>query len=91
MILFIKDCTLWPCSTSDGRRWNYTVTCSAVNDDYNSVVLVEYDSSISSMRVLEDDYVDMYGTSAGLFTYSSTMGGDITIPALLVNIIEIRQ
>lgn len=63
----------------------------AVNDDYNSVVLVEYDSSISSMRVLEDDYVDMYGTSAGLLTYSSTMGGEITIPALLVNIIEIRQ
>lgn len=63
----------------------------AVNDDYNSVVLVEYDSSISSMRVLEDDYVDMYGTSAGLFTYSSTMGGEITIPALLVYIIEIRQ
>lgn len=63
----------------------------AVNDDYNSVVFVEYDSSISSMRVLEDDYVDMYGTSGGLLTYSSTMGGEITIPALLVNIIEIRQ
>lgn len=63
----------------------------AVNDDYNTVVLVEYDSSISSMRVLEDDYVDMYGTSAGLFTYSSTMGGEITLPALLVYIIEIRQ
>ena len=43
------------------------------------------------MRVLEDDYVDMYGTSGGLLTYSSTMGGEITIPALLVNIIEIRQ
>lgn len=63
----------------------------AVNDDYNSVVFVEYDSSISSMRVLEDDYVDMYGTSGGLLTYSSTMDGEITIPALLVNIIEIRQ
>lgn len=43
------------------------------------------------MCVLEDDYVNMYCTSAGLFTYSSTMGGEITIPALLVHIIEIRQ
>lgn len=63
----------------------------AVNDDYNRVVLVEYDSSISSMRVLEDDYVDMYGTSYGLYTYTSTMGGEITIPAILVNIIDIHQ
>lgn len=63
----------------------------AVNDDYDTVVLVEYDSSISSMRVLEDDLVDMYGTSYGLYTYTSTMGGEITIPALGINVIDIHQ
>jgi len=63
----------------------------AVNDDYDTVVLVEYDSSISSMRVLEDDFVDMYGTSYGLYTYTSTMGGEITIPALGINVIDIHQ
>lgn len=62
----------------------------AVNDDYDTVVLVEYDSSISPSRILDNDYVNIFGNYIGLFTYSSTMGGEITVPAMLVNIINLR-
>lgn len=40
----------------------------AVNDDYDTVVLVEYDSSISPSRILDNDYVNIFGNYIGLFT-----------------------
>lgn len=60
----------------------------AVNDDYDTVLLGEYDSSIVTSRVLEDDEITIYGTSAGLISYESTMGGTITIPAVLIDKID---
>ncbi|WP_185748323.1 hypothetical protein [Metaclostridioides mangenotii] len=45
----------------------------------------EYDSSVVSERVLEDDYVTLRGISAGLYTYKSTMGASITIPSMRVD------
>ena len=57
----------------------------AVNDDYDTVLYGAYDSSIVSSRVLEDDEITIYGTSAGLISYDSTMGGKITIPAVLID------
>ncbi|MCL5457582.1 carboxypeptidase-like regulatory domain-containing protein [Loigolactobacillus coryniformis] len=56
----------------------------AIDDDYDNVVLVGYDPDImSGSRILEDDTVTFYGESVGTMTYESTMGGDITIPAVL--------
>ncbi len=60
----------------------------AVNDDYDTVLLGGYDSSIVSSRVLEDDEITIYGTSIGLISYESTMGGTITIPAVYIDKID---
>lgn len=60
----------------------------AVDDDYDKVLFVEYDSDIIDSRVLEDDKITVMGISMGLLTYESTMGGNITIPALAVDKIE---
>lgn len=60
----------------------------ATSGRYDNVILVQYDSTITSIRVLEDDKVTIYGTSAGLYTYESTGGGEITIPYILVDQIE---
>lgn len=59
-----------------------------VNDDYNQVIFCQYDSSIVSSRVLEDDYITIYGTSIGLYSYTSTLGGQITIPGVAIDKIE---
>ena len=60
----------------------------AVDDDYDTILYCEYNSNIVSSRVLEDDEITIYGISAGLLTYQSTMGGNITIPAVLVEKID---
>ncbi len=60
----------------------------AVNDDYDTILLGEYSTSIVSSRVLEDDHITIYGTSVGTISYKSTMGGTITIPGVYVEKIE---
>lgn len=60
----------------------------AINGDYNCVILVYYNSSILASRVLEDDYITIYGISQGLYTYQSTLGGDITVPLIQIDKID---
>ncbi|WP_390406816.1 hypothetical protein [Lacticaseibacillus jixiensis] len=56
----------------------------AVNGDYDHMLLCSWSDTAVSSRVLEDDQITVSGTSHGLITYESTMGGDITIPAMSV-------
>lgn len=58
------------------------------NDDYDQVLYLEYSNNIVKTRILEDDYITIYGTSEGLFSYQSTMSGTITIPAVSVDKID---
>lgn len=57
----------------------------AVNDDYDQVIYAAYESGLVTSRVLEDDYITILGVSDGLLTYESTMGGEITIPSVIVD------
>lgn len=60
----------------------------AVGGNYNNIIYGVYDSDLVSSRVLEDDYITIMGLSAGLLTYTSTMGGEITIPSMIVQKID---
>lgn len=60
----------------------------AVNDDYDTILFGQYSSDIVSSRVLEDDYITIYGMSVGTISYESTMGGTITIPGVYIDKIE---
>lgn len=62
----------------------------AVNSDYNNILFVYYASSIIDIRVLDDDMITLYGTSKGLQTYQSTLGGNITIPLIAIEKIEMQ-
>ena len=42
--------------------------------DSSQVIYVMYARSESDNRILEDDIVDIWGTSTGTITYTSTMG-----------------
>ena len=61
----------------------------AVDGDYDNIIYIVYDSSIVESRVLEDDYITFYGESQGLYTYTSTMGGEITIPMMFAQKISV--
>lgn len=57
----------------------------ATNGDYDDIYLAQIDSSEwENHRLLEDDQVTLYGKVYGLYTYESTMGGNITVPAIAV-------
>lgn len=60
----------------------------AVNDNYDTVAFVGYPKETVDRRVLEDDYITIYGESIGLISYDSTLGGSITVPGVKVNMIE---
>ena len=58
----------------------------ATRDGYEDVYLVQIpDDQWKSHRLLEDDVITFYGDVYGLYSYSSTMGGKITVPAINVN------
>jgi len=54
-----------------------------LNDNYDQIVLINYTGGFDQGKVLEGDTITFWGLYAGTITYQSTMGGDITIPALL--------
>ncbi|KRK93641.1 hypothetical protein FC88_GL000173 [Companilactobacillus futsaii JCM 17355] len=61
----------------------------AVNNDHDTIVYCIVPTSIlHDTHILEDDSVIIYGISAGLKSYESTMGGQITIPSLVINHVD---
>lgn len=60
----------------------------AVDSNYDTVLLAAYTDGTTNERILKDDTITIRGVSTGLMTYESTMGGEITIPAVLVDKIE---
>lgn len=60
----------------------------AVDDNYDTVLLGLYESSIVSSRVLEEDYITIYGISSGTISYESTSGKTITIPGVAIEKID---
>jgi predicted RNase H-like nuclease (RuvC/YqgF family) len=60
----------------------------AVNGDYDHMMFAEFTAEQVTSRVLENDNITIMGMSAGLYTYESTMGGQITIPAVAITKIQ---
>lgn len=63
----------------------------ATDGSYGDVVLVGYTSDLLNWRVLEDDMITVYGTCLGLYTYQSTLGGPVSIPAIYADGIVLNQ
>lgn len=63
----------------------------ATDGSYDDVVFVGYDPSIlNGTRVLEDDSVTVYGTCIGQYSYTSTLGGKISLPGLYADNVVIN-
>lgn len=58
-----------------------TVYRVAMNGNSDNIFYVLYTAEEGAARVLENDEVTVFGTSNGLYTYTSTLGGSITIPS----------
>lgn len=63
----------------------------ATDGGWDDVIFVGYDSDLlGGTRVLEDDSVTVYGTCLGQYTYESTLGAAISLPALYADQIVIN-
>lgn len=60
----------------------------AVDSDYDTIILCQYDKAIISLRILEDDIITIYGVSNNLYSYTSTLGATITLPYVLIDKID---
>ena len=56
----------------------------------NPVYVVTASDFGSSTRVLEDDIVTVYGISYGLYTYTTVLGAQQTVPAITAEFIDIN-
>lgn len=56
--------------------------------DYDDIWYVTYKYSESENRLLEDDYITIYGECDGLETYQSLLGQSISIPSINARVIE---
>ena len=54
----------------------------AIDDDYDQIIYVVYDMPEGASRILEDDHITVYGELDGVYTYTSTMNAQITIPIM---------
>ena len=48
---------------------------------WDDTVFIEY---TGDQRYLDDDIIDFVGTFTGPYTYESVIGGDITVPGVLI-------
>lgn len=60
----------------------------AVDGNYDNVIFVLAKTDVTSVRILDDDYITVYGTSAGIYTYETVMGNSLSIPSMIVNKID---
>lgn len=67
--------------TDDGGAMLRVATSA---DGYDDIYMVQVNSDEwQNHRLLEDDVITIYGDVFGLYSYESTLGGKITVPALI--------
>lgn len=54
----------------------------ALNDDYDTIVLLGYDADTPESRIIDDDYITFIGMSIGTTTYETVMGSELEIPMI---------
>lgn len=63
----------------------YTAYRIAINDDYDRIAYVQTLSLTLEERLLEDDYVTVYGAFDDLLTYETVLGANQTVPAFIAH------
>lgn len=69
---------------------NYIAIRLAVGGNYNNVIFLVIETNRVEMnqRILEDDSITVYGKSAGIYTYETVMGNELSIPSMSVDKID---
>ena len=71
----------------------YTLRVNITKGEYDiwtDTIMVYYVGDADNNRILEDDMVTMYGQLGGMYTYTTIMGGENTVPLLYAEYIDIN-
>lgn len=60
----------------------------AVGGDYDNILYLTVPFGTTEERILEDDYITIYGVSEGITTYTTVLGASISIPSVSVDKID---
>lgn len=78
-------------SWGSGVEYRISVTKEEYGYSADDIVYVTYTLAEGESRILEDDIVTFYGEFDGLQSYQSTLGGQITIPKVAAQYIELKN
>ena len=59
-----------------------------VDGSYDNVLYLTVPTGITEKRILEDDYITIYGVSEGITTYTTVLGASISIPEISVDKVD---
>ena len=68
--------------------FGYNVIRLGVNGSYDNVLYLIVFNGTTEERILEDDYITIYGVSEGIHTYTTVMGASVSIPSVSVDKID---
>jgi predicted nuclease with TOPRIM domain len=68
--------------------FGYNVIRLGVNGSYDNVLYLIVFNGTTEERILEDDYITIYGVSKGIETYTTVMGASMSIPKVNVDKID---
>ena len=71
------------CSEASSALY-YSTYRVATSGRYDNVVYALIDNYDTGVRILEDDYITIYGEFDGLYTYETVRGDSVTIPKIVV-------
>lgn len=69
---------------------SFAVFRIATKGSYDNVIYCLYVKPENYKRFLEDDKVDVWAVSTGIYTYTTVMGNEMTIPSCLIERIELK-
>ena len=76
-------------SNSDPDKY-YSQLFMYRDGSYDQLINVRYDEKLMSSRILEDDYITVWGTMEDLYTYETVSRRENTIPFITADIVEIN-
>ena len=62
----------------------------ALYDNYDHIVLIEYNEELPETRLLDDDYIAFTGVAYGTIEYETVLGATLEIPLIYVERIELE-
>lgn len=72
----------------EGDTYTLRVNVTPTSYGYKDAILVLYTAKAGDQRILEDDVVTLYGAMAGMYTYETVMGAELTVPLMSAQYVE---